>query len=233
MNYLDIFTTYNSVEAPMSELPEISMPQMEEFQIEDNNSTDNAQDIKSPTDFFSQDQINTNKPKKESIKINSPIKTQSTQSIPTSKGKKGLIRILDSKGITGEKREFLLKSAYLESGYNYSSSAKTSSACGYFGFLNGTIKAFSSSTRQQFLSSPEIQVDAASRLYDYNKKSAQNSGLLQLARSKGYSENEVIAAMWLSPKWAKQYFKSGTIGGSDAFGTSVPKYINKFRSIKV
>lgn len=232
MNYLDIFTTYNSVEAPKSELPEISIPQMEEFQIEDN---DNTQDVKPPADFFSQDQINANKPKKEPIKvnyskINSPIKVQS---VPTSKGKERLIQILDNKGITGEKREFLLKSAYLESGYNYSSSAKASSACGYFGFLNGTIKAFSSSTRQQFLSSPELQVDAASRLYDYNKKSAQNSGILQLARNKGYSENEVIAAMWLSPKWTKQYFKNGTIGGSDAFGTSVPKYINKFRSIKV
>ena len=41
---------------------------------------------------------------------------------------------------------------------------------------------------------------------------------------------EAIAASWLNPKWAKNYYKYGIAGGSDANGTSVTKYINKFRN---
>lgn len=139
-----------------------------------------------------------------------------------SKNKQILEQTLDKYGITGNKKTTLMKIASLESRFNPKAQSKNSSAAGYFQFIDSTRKNYSSLSREQFKNSPDAQVLAASQLYDDNARFLRNNGIA--------ITGEAIAASWLSPTWAKNYYKYGTAGGSDANGTNVAKYINKFRN---
>ena len=169
---------------------------------------------KEPTGYFS---IN---------KAKEPTKYKSTQlklnhNTP-SKSKKILEQTLDKYGITGNKKTTLMKIASLESGFNSKAQSKNSSAAGWFQFIDSTRNKYSKLSREQFKNSPDAQVLAASQLYDDNARFLRNNGIAVTG--------EAIAASWLSPKWTKNYYKYGIAGGSDANGTSVAKYINKFRN---
>ena len=139
-----------------------------------------------------------------------------------SKNKQVLEQTLDKYGITGNKKTTLMKIASLESGFNSKAQSKNSSAAGWFQFIDSTRNKYSNLSREQFKNSPDAQVLAASQLYDDNARFLRNNGIA--------ATGEAIAASWLSPKWAKNYYKYGATGGSDANGTSVTKYINKFRN---
>lgn len=139
-----------------------------------------------------------------------------------SKNKQVLEQTLDKYGITGNKKTTLMKIASLESGFNPKAQSKNSSAAGYFQFIDSTRNKYSNLSREQFKNSPDAQVLAASQLYDDNARFLRNNGIA--------ATGEAIAASWLSPKWTKNYYKYGIAGGSDANGTSVAKYINKFRN---
>lgn len=139
-----------------------------------------------------------------------------------SKSKKILEQTLDKYGITGNKKTTLMKIASLESGFNSKAQSKNSSAAGWFQVIDSTRNKYSDLSREQFKNSPDAQVLAASQLYDDNARFLRNNGIA--------ATGEAIAASWLSPKWTKNYYKYGIAGGSDANGTSVAKYINKFRN---
>lgn len=159
-------------------------------------------------------------------KAKEPVQYKSTQlklnhNTP-SKNKQILEQTLDKYGITGNKKTTLMKIASLESRFNPKAQSKNSSAAGYFQFIDSTRKSYSSLSREQFKNSPDAQVLAASQLYDDNARFLRNNGIA--------ATGEAIAASWLNPTWAKNYYKYGIAGGSDANGTSVAKYINKFRN---
>lgn len=139
-----------------------------------------------------------------------------------SKNKQILEQTLDKYGITGNKKTTLMKIASLESRFNPKAQSKNSSAAGYFQFIDSTRKNYSSLSREQFKNNIDAQVLAASQLYDDNARFLRNNGIA--------ATGEAIAASWLNPKWAKNYYKYGIAGGSDANGTNVAKYINKFRN---
>ena len=139
-----------------------------------------------------------------------------------SKNKQILEQTLDKYGITGNKKTTLMKIASLESGFNPKAQSKNSSAAGYFQFIDSTRNKYSNLSREQFKNSPDAQVLAASQLYDDNARFLRNNGIA--------ATGEAIAASWLSPTWTKNYYKYGIAGGSDANGTNVVKYINKFRN---
>ena len=139
-----------------------------------------------------------------------------------SKNKQILEQTLDKYGITGNKKTTLMKIASLESGFNPKAQSKNSSAAGYFQFIDSTRNKYSNLSREQFKNNVDAQVLAASQLYDDNVRFLRNNGIA--------ATGEAIAASWLSPTWAKNYYKYGTTGGSDANGTNVVKYINKFRN---
>ena len=139
-----------------------------------------------------------------------------------SKNKQILEQTLDKYGITGNKKTTLMKIASLESGFNPKAQSKNSSAAGYFQFIDSTRNKYSSLSREQFKNNVDAQVLAASQLYDDNARFLRNNGIV--------ATGEAIAASWLSPTWAKNYYKYGIAGGSDANGTNVVKYINKFRN---
>ena len=159
-------------------------------------------------------------------KAKEPTKYKSTQlklnhNTP-SKSKKILEQTLDKYGITGNKKTTLMKIASLESGFNSKAQSKNSSAAGWFQFIDSTRNKYSNLSREQFKNSPDAQVLAASQLYDDNARFLRNNGIA--------ATGEAIAASWLSPKWTKNYYKYGIAGGSDANGTNITKYINKFRN---
>ena len=139
-----------------------------------------------------------------------------------SKNKQILEQTLDKYGITGNKKTTLMKIASLESRFNPKAQSKNSSAAGYFQFIDSTRNKYSNLSREQFKNSPDAQVLAASQLYDDNARFLRNNGIA--------ATGEAIAASWLNPTWAKNYYKYGIAGGSDANGTNVVKYINKFRN---
>ena len=139
-----------------------------------------------------------------------------------SKNKQILEQTLDKYGITGNKKTTLMKIASLESRFNPKAQSKNSSAAGYFQFIDSTRNKYSNLSREQFKNSPDAQVLAASQLYDDNARFLRNNGIA--------ATGEAIAASWLSPTWAKNYYKYGIAGGSDANGTNVVKDINKFRN---
>lgn len=159
-------------------------------------------------------------------KAKEPVQYKSTQlklnhNTP-SKNKQILEQTLDKYGITGNKKTTLMKIASLESGFNPKAQSKNSSAAGWFQFIDSTRSKYSNLSREQFKNSPDAQVLAASQLYDDNARFLRNNGIA--------ATGEAIAASWLNPKWTKNYYKYGIAGGSDANGTSVAKYINKFRN---
>lgn len=159
-------------------------------------------------------------------KVKEPVQYKHTQlklnhNTP-SKNKKILEQTLDKYGITGNKKTTLMKIASLESGFNSKAQSKNSSAAGWFQFIDSTRNKYSNLSREQFKNSPDAQVLAASQLYDDNARFLRNNGIA--------ATGEAIAASWLNPKWTKNYYKYGIAGGSDANGTSVAKYINKFRN---
>lgn len=139
-----------------------------------------------------------------------------------SKNKQVLEQTLDKYGITGDKKTTLMKIASVESGFNSKAQSKNSSAAGWFQFIDSTRNKYSDLSKEQFKNSPDAQVLAASQLYDDNARFLRNNGIA--------ATGEAIAASWLNPKWTKNYYKYGIAGGSDANGTSVTKYINKFRN---
>lgn len=139
-----------------------------------------------------------------------------------SKSKQMLEQTLDKYGITGDKKATLMKIASVESGFNSKAQSKNSSAAGWFQFIDSTRSKYSNLSREQFKNNPDAQVLAASQLYDDNARFLRSNGIA--------ATGEAIAASWLNPKWAKNYYKYGHAEGSDANGTSVAKYINKFRN---
>ena len=139
-----------------------------------------------------------------------------------SRNKQILEQTLDKYGITGNKKTTLMKIASVESGFNPKAQSKNSSAAGYFQFIDSTRNKYSSLSREQFKNNVDAQVLAASQLYDDNVRFLRNNGIA--------ATGEAIAASWLSPIWAKNYYKYGITGRSDANGTNVVKYINKFRN---
>ena len=159
-------------------------------------------------------------------KAKEPVQYKSTQlklnHNTTSKNKQILEQTLDKYGITGNKKTTLMKIASLESRFNPKAQSKNSSAAGYFQFIDSTRKRYSRLSREQFKNSPDAQVLTASQLYDDNARFLRNNGIA--------ATGEAIAASWLNPKWAKNYYKYGQAGGADANGTNVVKYINKFRN---
>ena len=159
-------------------------------------------------------------------KAKEPVQYKSTQlklnHNTTSKNKQILEQTLDKYGITGNKKTTLMKIASLESRFNPKAQSKNSSAAGYFQFIDSTRKNYSSLSREQFKNSPDAQVLAASQLYDDNARFLRSNGIA--------ATGEAISASWLNPKWAKNYYKYGIAGGSDANGTNVAKYINRFRN---
>lgn len=139
-----------------------------------------------------------------------------------SEKRKLLESVMDAQGITGEKKQTLLKIAKIESRFNMKAQSKNSSASGAFQFIDSTRKKFSSMSKKDFLNDIYEQVRCASLLYDQNKANLEQRGLP--------SNGEAVAMTWLNPTWAYEYLKTGKHSGADANNTNISKYLKMFRN---
>ena len=212
---------YEALDVPASEtLEKIGIdinPPMNQYNIDSNLVLDTPYITKGLNldDYFgtfNSPKMNTSTPQYSSIKL---------QHIDSSKSKQILEQTLNKYGITGDKKTTLMKIAYLESRFNPKAHSNKSSATGYFQMIDSIRKQYSNLSKEEFKASPDAQVLAASRLYDDNIKLLQKKGIKVTG--------EAIAACWLSPAWAINYFKYGKAGGSDANGTNISKYIKLYQ----
>lgn len=127
-------------------------------------------------------------------------------------------------------RVFLNKTAKRESSGNMQAQSRISTACGWFGFLNNTRRNHSNLSREEFLNSPDGQVKAAVDLYKSNLQYAKNLGCYDVARQRGFTDEEIVTAFWLQPKAANIFFKSGNDQLADAqLNLTIMDVINKYR----
>lgn len=134
-------------------------------------------------------------------------------------------RLMDQQGISGDKKNTLLKIAFLESRFQTAAKAKGSSATGLFQMIDSTRKKVSDVSKQEFINNPAEQIRAASKLYDNCAKQLRSWGLPV--------KGENVALMWLNPSWAKTYLTTGVNAGQDSNGTSPSKYLNRFRNVHI
>ncbi len=141
------------------------------------------------------------------FKVNNPIETSDISYSPTNIEtpiNASLDNIIDE--VSKEKgyedlqnpkiKKLLMYQAKRESNFNPKAQNKTSSASGYFQFIDSTRKALSSLNKEDFLNDPKEQVRAAYK----NLKNILNSPIAQTLLSKGYNEAQVAALGWWYPK---------------------------------
>lgn len=129
-------------------------------------------------------------------------------------------------------KDYLMDTAAFESGFKQKARSSKSSASGWFQFIDSTRNSVlnqlgTKATREQFMENPKLQVLAAAKLYSDIVSQARRDGTIRAAQAKGFSVEDVVHGYWLNPSWARAYFLRGEVIGSDANGTTIPKYLEK------
>ena len=122
---------------------------------------------------------------------------------PSTPGYNTLSKIIDEvsqePGYEGLKnkdiKDLLMLQAKRESGFNHKAKSNSSTASGYFQFIDSTRKTFSTLDRKQFLNDPKEQVRAAYKLL----KNIHESPNAQKLLSRGYNMAQVTALGWWYP----------------------------------
>lgn len=142
--------------------------------------------------------------KQKTIQLESPQYKESSAQVSSSKGSETLSKLIDEvsdeQGFEGlkdpETKKLLMLQAQRESSFNPKARAKGSTASGYFQFIDGTRRQYSSTTRDEFLNDPKEQIRTAYQYLNYihNQKSAKD--LL----ANGYNKAQITALGWWYPK---------------------------------
>lgn len=198
------FMSFEAVETPKIELPLFDQP----FDISEWSSGVTKEGIPIAKDNLHNPFIKDNTTTVETVQPT----VQST--VPTSPGESTLSKIIDEvsneSGYEGLKdqqmKNLLLLQAKRESNFNPRARSKSSSASGYFQFVDGTRQAYSSLTRDQFLNDPKEQVRAAYKNLTNIFDSSNAKALLQ----KGYNKAQVAALGWWYPKSMNMVLEGNT-----------------------
>lgn len=217
---------------------------------------------------------NTHKPKIESliernieepVKVNPPklgylegkvpvIPQNSTniypvQSISPSETKTQLMQELNKRGITGPQRDFLIKSARLESGMQLDpknhptgihrggkNRGKQFTARGMWQILDTNLEGLPHKTMESYMANMGSQLDNVLEMYKQGNNWLKNSGYLEKGLQKGYTEDELMYLMhhgWTGA--VKAMIDEGksigdVVNGADK-GTAYT--LGKYRSLKL
>lgn len=93
-------------------------------------------------------------------------------------------------------KKSLMLQAQRESGFNSGARSSTSTASGYFQFIDGTRKKYNNISREQFLNNPKEQVRTAYKYY----KDIHNSREARELKNKGYNDYLITALGWWYPR---------------------------------
>ena len=201
-NFLDnSFTTYEDVGTP-EEKVQIDMPLMDKpFDISNwaSGITSNGTIVvKDKTAKFKM--INNNNQEQSSIQ-NSSTKNIS---IPETKGSQAFSKLLDEvsneEGFEGLKdpkvKHSLMLQAKRESNFNSGAKSKSSTASGYFQFIDGTRAKYSKISKEQFLNDPKEQIRTAYKYY----KDIHNMSDARKMKERGYNNDLITALGWWYPR---------------------------------
>lgn len=140
----------------------------------------------------------------EEIPISSESTTSSNNIIKPSKGSEALSKIIDE--VSNEEgyeklkdphiKYLLMLQAKRESSFNPSARSSSSSASGYFQFIDGTRKKYSSISKDKFLNDPKEQVKTA---FKYLKDIHNSSDAIKL-KELGYNDSLITALGWWYPR---------------------------------
>lgn len=191
------FQIYESTETPKINLPLLNEPiDVRNYvqYINDNgipiinNNLNNREEIQQPV--IEQENFQQNQP--ELIDI------------PDSKGKQKMEELIQEvskeSGFEGlsdpEVKNILMLQAKRESSFNPKAKNPTSTASGYFQFIDKTRQSFSNKTRQEFLNDPKEQIRTAYKYYQYIHNIPQAKQL----KDAGYNNTFITTLGWWYPR---------------------------------
>lgn len=157
--------------------------------------------------------------------------TTSSAKVKPSKGADSLSQIIDEvsneSGFEGlkdpETKQIIMLQAQRESNFNPTVKARTSTAVGYFQFIDGTRKRFSNASKDKFLNDPKEQVRTAYKLY----QNIQSMPDAQELMRKGYNRAQVTALGWWYPRSMQM-----VLNGKNNFslgGYSIKQALNDYK----
>lgn len=203
-NFLDnSFTTYEDVGTP-EEKVQIDMPLMDKpFDISNwaSGITSNGTIVvKDNTSKFRM--INNNNQEQNYIPSYTPsnkeIKIKETKGFKTfSKLMNEVANEAEFEGLKDpEVQKILTLQAKRESNFNSGARSKSSTASGYFQFIDGTRKKYNNISREQFLNDPKEQIRTAYKYY----KDIHNMPDAKKLKERGYNNNLITALGWWYPR---------------------------------
>ena len=236
----DFFTTYSMVEPPKiyKDNPDLAVREIEESNIT------KYPMVTMPTNLV--EEFDEDYPGITSPYISSPYvvyedieKPKIQNTIEISRGPSSFEKILDEAEKLNPEvkqyRDFLVKTAKKESGFNYQVQNKAGAPYyGYFQMGKEEIKRTTGLSVEEFRNSPVQQVLGAVKLYKTNLKTIKALGIYNLGKQKGYSDDALVAGAWLGGPGGVKKFLQGKGDPSDSHwyggkgGTSVGKRMNEF-----
>lgn len=125
-------------------------------------------------------------------------------------------------------KDILTSIARLESSFDPSAKNPSSSALGYFQFLDGTRKDYDSSSREEFSNDPSKQFAAAVKHYRKLKKSLIPYESAYKAR--GLTPLQAMYGMWWRPKSFIEYVKKDKDNYVNPDGMTIEKILEKAKN---
>lgn len=133
-------------------------------------------------------------------------------------------------------RDFLIKTAKRESGFNsYIQNQTGAPYYGYFQMGRNEIKRTTGLSVEDFRKNPVAQILGAVKLYKMNLKTIKALNIYELGKSKGFSDDALVAGAWLGGPGGVKKYLLGLGDPSDSHwykngkgGTSVGKVMNQY-----
>ena len=184
----------------------------------------------------------TNNNPTEEISVVEPSRTQEEPTVrqtsnspkvsSSTSGYQSITKLMDEvsqeEGFEGLKnpdiRNLLMLQAKRESGFNHKAKSSSSTASGYFQFIDSTRNHYSTLSRKDFINDPKEQIRAAYKLLQDIHKTPNAQRLL----SKGYNMAQVTALGW----WYPDYMRM-VLNGEKNFskgGYSIKKALSDYQS---
>lgn len=244
--YEDLFTVYNKVDPPAGfknktdfDIPEIAYTSVD-FGL--------PQEVDSQTDDFLSI-YNMDNPFKEtqetSFNFVYPEATEEKVETPTEKVvlkgsaqfEKALEEAIKINPEVAKYRNFLVKTAKLESGFN--SHIQNTAGAPYYGYFQmgkSEIQNTTGLSVEEFRNNPVQQILGAIKLYNMNLKTLKAIGAYELCKGKGFTDDAMVAGSWLGGPGGVKKFIKGLGDPSDSHwyggtgGTSVGKRMKEFNN---
>ena len=131
----------------------------------------------------------------------------------------------DKYGLDEQTKKELEYLAAVESDYNQKALNTTSTAAGYFQFLDSTRKDYSNVSKEQFLNSPEEQFNAATKYLKYLKTALIKPDIWQKGRE-NLSDFQILYGVWWRPKSIINYIKNGKDTYVNPDGMTLERILN-------